>query len=155
MRALVLLALVLVLAACGDDDAVVDPPLITGPYPGNLELTEHTRHRLPAALATISQGDTPRFYWHHPDAAGKAITFEVRAETTALEHGTLIHTETVEVPADAAIPQGMFRIDPRSLSQGGARRNERGQLEWLTGLYSVKGKLEGAEPFATGLFEVR
>lgn len=146
----------LLLTACGDDGpAAIDPPLITGPYSGNLELGPDTRHRLPAGLETISPGDAPRFYWYHPDAAGKTLTFEVRAETTALAHGTLIHAETLDVSAAEGVPQGMIRFDPTRLSEGGARRNPQGQLEWLTGIYSVKGRLAGAEHFATGIFEVR
>ena len=151
-----LLLLTLVLAACGDDDRpVIDPPLITGPYSGNLELGPDTRHRLPQAIETISPGDAPRFYWFHPDAAGETITWEVRAETTALAHGTLIHTEELVVPAGEAPPQGMIRLDPTRLSEGGARRNTRGQLEWLPGIYSVKGRFGTGDHFATGIFEVR
>ena len=148
--------LALLLAGCGDDDvAVIDPPLVTGPYPGALELGPDTRHRLPVGLETIGPHDLPRFYWYHPDAAGKTITWEVRAETTALAHGTVIHVETLEVPAAEAVPQGMVRFDPTRLSEGGARRNPQGQLEWLSGIYSVKGRLEGGDHFATGIFEVR
>jgi hypothetical protein len=144
---------VVLLGACGDDAGAVETPLIVGPYGGNLQLEPDTYTRLPPSLDAISPGQTARFYWYHPGAAGRTITFEVRAETTALAHGTVIHTEAHVVPGGST--HGMVAFEPRRLSQGGARRGERGQLEWLDGIYSVKGRLDGGEHFATGIFEVR
>ncbi len=151
--ALAAAALLLSCAACDDEPEQVDPPMVAGPYLGTVQLGPDTRTRLPSAAETIGPDDRPRFYWYCADAPGKTITWEVRAETTALEHGALIHT--AEEPVGAGTVQGMVRIDPSRLSRGGARRSADGRLEWLPGIYSVKGRLDGAEPFGTGIFEVR
>lgn len=141
--------------ACGDDDGPEEPAMVVGPYVGNVQLTPDTRSRLPDPEQSIAPDDQPRFYWFHPDAAGKTIAFEVRAETTALEPGSLIHREEVRVDAQPPA-QGLLRLDPAALSRGGARRGDSGRLEWLPGVYSVKAFLDGSsESFATAIFEVR
>jgi len=151
----VLAVLLVALGACGDDDGPTEPAMVVGPYLGNVELTEDTRTRLPDPEPSIPASAEPRFYWVHPDAAGKTLAFEVRAEATALEHGTLIHREEVQVDA-AGIPHGILRLDRTALSRGGARRGDRRRLEWLPGVYSVKAYLDGAgESLATAVFEVR
>lgn len=141
-------------AGCGDDDGASSPPLVAGPFLGEVPLEPDTRTRLPAPAETIAPSDRPRFYWYHAEAPGRTITWEVRAETTALEHGTVIHTEGQAVPEGAANAQGVVRIDPKRLNRGGARRNQAGRLEWLPGIYSIKGRFGDAEPFGTGIFEV-
>lgn len=144
----------LVVVGCGDGDGAVGPPLVAGPFLGEVPLEPDTRTRLPAPAETIAPDDRPRFYWYHPDAPGRTITWEVRAETTALEHGSLIHVEQTQVPPGETNVQGVVRLDPMRLNRGGARRNEAGRLEWLPGIYSIKGRLGDAEPFGTGIFEV-
>lgn len=143
------------LGACDEDEPAFDPPMIVGPYLGSVPLGPDTRTRLPAPAETIAPDDQPRFYWYHPEAPGQTLTWEVRAETTALAHGSLIHTEDQPVPAGPENAQGMQGFDPTRLSRGGARRNAAGRLEWLPGIYSAKARLGRAEPFATGIFEVR
>lgn len=152
---LLLSVLLPALGACGDDDGPVEPPIVVGPYLGSVELTEDTRTRLPDPQASIAPSDEPRFYWFNARAGGETLTFEVRAETTALEHGSLIHREQVQASAQG-VPQGVLRLDPTALSRGGARRGTGGKLEWLPGVYSVKAFLgSGTESFATAIFEVR
>lgn len=129
--------------------------MVVGPYLGSVQLTEDTRARLPDPVPAIAPDDRPRFYWFHPEAAGSTLAFEVRAETTALEHGSLIHRESLEIESGAPT-QGIVRFDPTELSRGGASRGADGTLQWLPGVYSVKAILGGAEEsFATAIFEVR
>jgi len=139
---------------CGDDAASSDPPIIVGPYARDIALEADTRAALPRAREHVGIHDAPRFYWHHPGVAGETLTFELRAEATALEQGTVVHTATVEVPEDAHPPQGLVDLHPTEFNQGGARRNRAGNLEWLPGTYSLKGRT-GGEIFATLVFEVR
>lgn len=155
LRIIAWLALGLLVGGCGDDDGPEEPAMVVGPYQGNVQLGEDTRTRLPDPVDRVGPRAKPRFYWFHPGAEGRTLRFEVRAETTALEHGSLIHAESVDVPPEG-VPQGMLRLDPGELSRGGARRGAAGRLEWLPGVYSVKAFLGDAQDsFATAIFEVR
>jgi len=124
--------------------------MMAGPFAGEFALTEETRLRLPAAEDQLASGDVARFYWYAPEAAGASLSFEVRAEATALAQGTVIHREDLPIPAGRE--QGFFTVDPRELSEGGGRRVG-GHFEWLAGLYSIRGSL-GATEVGSVIFEV-
>jgi len=94
--------------------------------------------------------DQARFYWYAQEAAGKSIEFEVRAESTVLVAGTVIHRVEEQVGEDQV--QGMMSVGPRDLNLGGAAQVD-GSPRWLEGLYSVRIFVDGSE-LATGLFHV-
>lgn len=141
-------------AACGDDEEASDPGLgamLAGPYPTALELTEQTRMQVPPGTESLASDAEVLFYWYAQEASGKSIVFEVRAEATALEAGTVIHRVEERVPQGQA--QGMFGVTPRELNRGGTRMVD-GHPRWLDGIYSVRIFVDDAE-LATGIFEVR
>ncbi|MBW2462420.1 MAG: hypothetical protein JRH11_12300, partial [Deltaproteobacteria bacterium] len=103
-------------AACGDDA----PPrreapeiMLAGPFAGEFALTDATRLRLPVGEEQLASGDVALVYWYAPEAAGGSLSFEVRAEATALAQGTVIHREQTPIPAGRQ--QGFFAVDPREL----------------------------------------
>jgi hypothetical protein len=143
--------------ACGDDVEPTDQaerPLVAGPFAGDLPMTEDTRLALPSPESAVGTDATVRVYWFHPEGAGRALSWTVRAEAVAaVEQGSLIHEERVELRSR----QGMVAFSPSHLSRGGARRAESGRLEWSPGLYSVTARLGSADGPEVGqvLFEVR
>lgn len=145
--------LLFVMLGCGDDGAPAAAPgaMLAGPYSSAFPLTEETRTRLPRALDALADSDDARFYWYADEARGKSIVFEVRAETTVLEAGSVLHH--IEEQVGEAQFQGFLSVGPRDLSRGGAR-SDNGSPRWLEGLYSVRIFVEDEE-LGTSLFEVR
>ena len=151
-RSVFALAVALWSLGCGDDSAAPPPgAMLAGPYAGSVELNDDTRTHLPAANESVAPADDVRFYWYAQEAMGKALAFEVRAETTALEAGSVLHR--VEEQVGESQFQGMLSVGPHELSRGGARQVD-GHTRWLEGLYSVRIFVDDVE-LATALFEVR
>ncbi len=141
-----------VLFGCGDDEAETAPgAMLAGPYASAPSLTDETRRDVPAGLDAIGDADGAFFYWYAREASGGTLRFEVRAEATALEPGTVIHREEEPVPETRV--QGVFSIDPHTLNHGGTRTEE-GRPRWLEGVYSVR-IFVGEEELAAHIFNVQ
>ncbi len=139
--------------ACGDDAAQAPSvgAMLAGPYPRALVLSETTRQSLPPGRDAIGDADEALFYWYVPEDEGPSLRFEVHAESTALEPGTVIHR--VEETRGAGEAQGMFAVSADALNQGGARM-EGGGPRWLQGIYSLH-LFAGDRELSTLVFNVQ
>lgn len=145
-------SLVVTLAGCADDPPPAPPSaMLAGPFASAPRLEgADSRAHLPTPLATLDTDATGRFYWFVPEVPRGTLAFEVRAELTPLEPGSVIHRIEETVGVDQR--QGLVSFGPADLNRGGTRRGAHG-AEWLRGSYSLRMR-DGDRELAMVLFVV-
>jgi hypothetical protein len=150
---LALVAASLLLGFACDDDAApsAETPMLAGPFATAIPLgARDARPGLPGPLAHLPRDATAWFFWFVPGETASSLVFEIRAETTALAAGTVIHR--AEEAIGEGQRQGLIAIGPRELNRGGVRRGPEGP-EWLEGAYSLR-VFDGDRELALLVFDV-